>query len=428
MRKRNTIEDCNRLAKDKNGKCLSTKYIYSKTKYLWECEFSHQWKASHNNINNGRWCPFCAAAMKLTMDNCYQLAKSKNGKCLSVEYINNITKLLWECDKGHQWKASYSNVNSSGTWCPYCSNHPSIIKFKINDCYKLAEQKNGECLSIEYINAKYLWKCDKGHIWEAAYSSIKKGTWCLLCNNLNKLKYSLNDCHKLAYINNGKFLNTEYTGAHSKYLWECKEKHQWYATYNNVNQGTWCPYCAKCVKLTIDNCHKLAKLRDGKCLSTEYINVNTKYLWECGNFHKWWAAYYSVKLGHWCPKCKNKSQNRIFEICMKLFPDYKIEYNFRDLYWLKTKKGSKLELDIYIPELKLAIEYDGKQHFKPVTFGNISIKRAEENLKTQQERDMLKNQKIAEHPEDVKYFIRFDYMEYLTKKYIIEKITQVLKV
>jgi very-short-patch-repair endonuclease len=37
------------------------------------------------------------------------------------------------------------------------------------------------------------------------------------------------------------------------------------------------------------------------------------------------------------------------------------------------------------------IEPDGEQHFKPKTFGGISLERAEENLKQTQECDKIKN-------------------------------------
>lgn len=48
------------IAKRKNGKCLSKKYINSQTKLTWQCREGHIWKAIPNNIKNGKWCPYCA--------------------------------------------------------------------------------------------------------------------------------------------------------------------------------------------------------------------------------------------------------------------------------------------------------------------------------------------------------------------------------
>ena len=38
-----------------------------------------------------------------TIDDMENLAKGKSGRCLSRDYINCKTPLLWECEEGHQW-------------------------------------------------------------------------------------------------------------------------------------------------------------------------------------------------------------------------------------------------------------------------------------------------------------------------------------
>ena len=103
-----------------------------------------------------------------------------------------------------------------------------------------------------------------------------------------------------------------------------------------------------------------------------------------------------------------------------MFPSYNICNNYREFGWLKDKIG--MEIDIWVPHLKLAIEYDGQQHFFPVRFGGISQERAEDNFKSQKKRDRKKNRLIKAHPEEVNYFIRFKYDEPLDKEYIMNKI------
>lgn len=39
---------------------MSTEYLGSSKKHLWECEHGHQWLAKPNTIQQGCWCPFCA--------------------------------------------------------------------------------------------------------------------------------------------------------------------------------------------------------------------------------------------------------------------------------------------------------------------------------------------------------------------------------
>lgn len=54
--------------------------------------------------------------------------------------------------------------------------------------------------------------------------------------------------------------------------------------------------------------------------------------------------------------------------------------------WLKNHTNKNLELDMYNEELKLAIEYDGEQHYKYSPF----FHKSPNDLIKQQERDKLK--------------------------------------
>jgi hypothetical protein len=38
---------------------------------------------------------------KLTLDICQNFVKSRNGSCLSTEYENNHTKMLWQCESNN---------------------------------------------------------------------------------------------------------------------------------------------------------------------------------------------------------------------------------------------------------------------------------------------------------------------------------------
>ena len=73
---------------------------------------------------------------------------------------------------------------------------------------------------------------------------------------------------------------------------------------------------------------------------------------------------------------------------------------------------------MYVPKFKLAIEYHGEQHYKPVNFGGISNKRAKENLLNSHNRDMIKEYKIKEHRKDIKTFIIFTYKHKPTEEFV----------
>ena len=46
-------------------------------------------------------------------------AKAHGGECLSNEYVNAKTKLLWRCSCGLEFRAMPTNVQR-GKWCPAC--------------------------------------------------------------------------------------------------------------------------------------------------------------------------------------------------------------------------------------------------------------------------------------------------------------------
>jgi hypothetical protein len=110
------------LAIKKGGMCLATHYINSKTRILWQCKQGHQWYASASSIKNrNSWCPVCAGNQPFGMDTMNKLAEKNQGKCLSTTYVNCKTKMLWKCKNGHQFQATPENVNQ-GKWCPHCRN------------------------------------------------------------------------------------------------------------------------------------------------------------------------------------------------------------------------------------------------------------------------------------------------------------------
>jgi hypothetical protein len=88
--KRHILKDAQELAESRNGKCLSIEYITYDTKMEWICEDGHIWNATFGSVYKGSWCPTCAGCKRLTLQDAKDLAKSKGGDCISEEYINAI--------------------------------------------------------------------------------------------------------------------------------------------------------------------------------------------------------------------------------------------------------------------------------------------------------------------------------------------------
>ena len=192
MHTKKTIEDAKLLATQRGGECLSTEYVNVKTKMKWKCKEGHKWDACYNNIQQGKWCPYCKGGSNtlklITINMCQQLAKQKGGICLSTQYINATTKMKWKCKENHEWDRCYNAVQQ-GAWCRKCADQDNskrqILKNGLNIAINLAESNGGRCLSTEYINnrTKMKWECEKGHQWYISYNAIQRGSWCLRCTN-----------------------------------------------------------------------------------------------------------------------------------------------------------------------------------------------------------------------------------------------------
>ena len=187
---RKHLEEMQSIAIARDGKLLSKFYINSQTKLRWRCAEGHIWEAIPASIKHGTWCGKCgdkrAATKRLahTIDEMRALAKVKGGECLSSSYKGIKFKLRWRCAKGHEWETSPS-VIIGGHWCGRCESFRLGRKYAltIEDMQKAAAKRGGECLSETYVNSrqKLLWRCAKGHKWEAVGYSIRSGTWCPVC-------------------------------------------------------------------------------------------------------------------------------------------------------------------------------------------------------------------------------------------------------
>ena len=117
------LKKCQDYAISKDGLCLATIYIDNKTKMLWQCSNKHQWLARWDNVGSkGSWCKQCVGLAKPEISILQDHANRRNGKLKSIIYLNNRTPVEWECEKQHTWWARWNNVKDNDSWCPYCTS------------------------------------------------------------------------------------------------------------------------------------------------------------------------------------------------------------------------------------------------------------------------------------------------------------------
>ena len=255
-----TTKELQSIAEGKGGKLISKFYAGSGKHLLWECSFGHQWEAIPSSIKSGHWCPICARVHKLDIKSMKSIAKEKDGECISPEYINSSTPLCWQCKESHTWWAYPNDVKNKGTWCPYCAG---LNKKTIQVMKIMAKSRNGKCLSTMYKGMGHILK------WQ-----------CNLCNN------------------------------------------QWLASPSNIiYNNSWCPKCAnsrkskKMLKYGIEDMIEVASRYNdgrGKFLSTVFMGTHRLHYWKCGTCdYIWQSRPYDVITGHWCPNCANNIRKTI---------------------------------------------------------------------------------------------------------------------
>lgn len=307
--------------------------------------------------------------------------------------VGSQKKLNWVCSKGHKYQRSvYDKLNGRSN-CPYCRNRkilPGFNDLATTNLELLKEwnyEKNNELgIHPENITKSYgkkvWWKCDKGHIWEAVIYSRIAGSGCPYCSNSSVLK-GYNDIattnkELLELWNYEK--NTSITplevsyGSTKSVWWKCKEGHEWKSKISDISNGNRCPYCShkKVLKGYSDLATVLPDIiqywdfeKNNIEPSEVTLKSNKKVWWICHKGHSYQMTIGAKTRGNYnsCPVCNKYKRISVPEKIIYYYLSKSIK-NVEENYqpdWLKPK-----EVDIYISDLKLGIEYDGFRYHRNI--------------------------------------------------------------
>ncbi|WP_176757347.1 zinc-ribbon domain-containing protein [Butyrivibrio sp. INlla14] len=385
---------------EKNGSLRPTNVTFgSRKKVWWKCEKGHEWEDAVKDRAKGKKCPYCTNQKVLPGFNdlltvnpeaASEWNYEKNGTLTpdKVKYSANI-KVWWKCAKGHEWEAFVFN-KSKGHGCPYCSNFSALAGY--NDLATLNPQLAEEWDHEKNVGIKptdvtigskkkVWWKCTNGHEWEATVKSRVSGNNCPFCagqavltgfNDLATTNPAL--AEEWNYKKNGKLRPTDVTaGTQMKVWWICANGHEWQATTNSRNRGNTCPYCSN--NYVLAGYNDLATTHPDIAKEWDYeknkekpdevlagSNIK-KYWFICPKGHSYSTTLLNRKKGTDCPICAMERHTSFPEkvICfyMKKYLDDIVE-NYHD-----STIGRK-EIDVFCPEHKFGVEYDGRAWHKNV--------------------------------------------------------------
>lgn len=212
-------------------------------------------------------------------------------------------------------------------------------------------------------------------------------------------------------IHNDKYdySKVEYVNNSTKVCIICPEHGEFWQTPDSHLRGRGCPICRwkkaknsirKKQGLTREDFIEKAELIHGKKYDYSqvvYENTETNVCIFCPEHGEFWQRPHHHLHGSGCPICGRndlseiKLTNIIKDNFQNIIPQYKPEF--------LIENGKQQSIDIYLPDFNIGIEYQGRQHFIPVSrFGGSS-----EYEKTV-ERDKRKLKKCAENGVKLIYF------------------------
>ena len=160
-------------------------------------------------------------------------------------------------------------------------------------------------------------------------------------------------------------------GSHRKVWWMCKKGHEWLSSPHNRCAGNGCPYCSGKMPIPgetdLQSVHpELAKEwnyeRNGS-LTPEQVTYGSskKVWWVCNKGHEWQTTVAHRTAGRGCPVCRGEMstsfpEQAVYYYIKQVFNDAKNRFKLN----LETVQSNSLEIDVYIPSLRLGIEYDGQ--------------------------------------------------------------------
>ena len=262
----------------------------------------------------------------------------------------------WECEHGHRWFAKVvSRTNAKNkTGCPVCAGKKVIPG--INDLATLRPDIASTAVDAEacrhlslYSNKKLKWKCEHGHVWEApVYRRTKSGCGCPYCSGRLPIvgENDLATTHPdiASQLTDRTLAEKLKAGSMRKVEWVCDHGHIWSESpYARTHMGSGCPYCSNHRVIEGEN----DMFTTHPELAAQLVNPDD-----------------AKKVG--CPICAaagiSEKEKDVAKIIRRLLPNRTIWENDR-----QALNGQ--ELDIVIPDLRIAIEFNGcvwhSSKFKP---------------------------------------------------------------
>lgn len=401
-----------------NGDARPEQFTHgSKKEFWWLGDCGHHWYSPIDKRIRGHGCHYCNNRVILKgFNDCETLSPEivslwdheKNEEyLLDKVFKGNRTKSYWKCERDHSWFAEIRSLALNGSRCPQCSRHhisannskygkmkkrllidtlPDIEKFifwEKNSGLDISDTGVGSPVTVTF-------RCpdDHRHVWtetikhftdRALKSSREKKCKCPLCiytkivTGVNDLGTEYPDVAGLWNDAKNDIPVSEVSPreADKRRHWICDQGHEWFVSVEDMvkkrSPGRWCTVCSGKKILAGFNDFptlrpEIMELWDHDKNSEEGVfpeglppSSKTPVWWTCDKGHSWTVppAVITDDFCHVCHRGRSRGEVELGEFIRSILPDnVSVVINDRSVI-------SPLELDVYIPEKNIAIEFNG---------------------------------------------------------------------
>ena len=376
----------------KNGKVIPDNiHPGSHKKFWWRCENGHSYQyIVRDKVNRKKTCSACNSLAFCAPNIAKEWHPTKNGDKKPEHYAHKSgVAVWWQCPKNEQHVYNSVIWSRTGikTGCPFCAGKRVCGDNNLRHLYPdLSKEwhptKNGD-KKPEHFTAgthkKAWWQCPANPAHEFYSRIVNRAThghgcpYCsgvLVCSDNNIVARFPEVAKEWHPTKNGRHRPEGFTfGSGRIFWWLCPRGHSYKAQICNrtaKNSPTGCPYCAG---QKIDETNNLKAryprvalewhpTKNGNLRPEEVMPGSPKKVWWlCPKGHSYEATLGSrALLGTGCSKCNpqsSKSEKRLFFELVSVFAS--------------AQSGAKIdgvELDVYLPDINVGIEFDGTFYHK----------------------------------------------------------------
>ena len=307
-------------------------------------------------------------------------------------------KVWWKCKNGHEWEAQIKN-RSRGSGCKQCYHNRQKNMLPVNGLLKSHEEfladlrrknKNDLIIIGKYKTARDLieWECKScgKHFFSYAKHIYAMTGFCKECNTKRIAEKTIIESatsfyEKLNKRENAPRLLEDYKGMNFPIKVQCKKcDYVWSASPNNLLKYVHeCPECAKIKsrKLHEEFLCEVAKVNQHVKVLGKYIKAISPIKCECLLCGNIWSPRPTTLLnGIGCPSCNHSSTSLVEQMILLSFKKTLEE----SVIISRDKIAIGSELDIYLPNEKIAVEYGAWHWHKDKIYDDLMKMEACQNM------------------------------------------------